>query len=76
MVQYKDGQKVRYKPIGRRSSNTSESTGVIRGVLTEPGMQAGRHVDASNNTPRYEIENSNTGKRSSVYEDNILGTVS
>ncbi|RYO94310.1 hypothetical protein DL766_005150 [Monosporascus sp. MC13-8B] len=76
MVQYKAGQRVRYKPIGRRSFDTSESTGVIKGVLTEPGMQAGRHVDASNHTPRYEIENSNTGKRSSVYEDNILGTVS
>ncbi|RYP03095.1 hypothetical protein DL764_005378 [Monosporascus ibericus] len=76
MAQYKDSQRVRYRPIGNRSSNTSESTGVINGILTEPDMQASRHVDASNNTPRYEIENSNTGNRSSVYEDNILGTVS
>ncbi|KAI1116208.1 hypothetical protein F5Y14DRAFT_408538 [Nemania sp. NC0429] len=43
-------------------SNTSESTGVIRNVLTEPGMQASRHVQASVDEPRYEVRDaSNNG---------------
>jgi hypothetical protein len=42
-------------------------------VLTEPGRQAHRNVDASEKNPRYEIENSNTHKVTSVYEQNILG---
>ncbi|KAI0024898.1 hypothetical protein F4780DRAFT_775381 [Xylariomycetidae sp. FL0641] len=70
---YKNGQNVRYKPVGGPGSNTSESTGKITDVLTEPGMQADRNVDASANKPRYEIRNDNTGKATSVYEDNILG---
>ncbi|KAK3303943.1 uncharacterized protein B0T15DRAFT_398935 [Chaetomium strumarium] len=69
---YKVGQTVRYKPVGGPGSNTSESTGVIKNVLTEPGRQAERNVQASQDRPRYEIENSNTGKMTSVYEDNIL----
>jgi hypothetical protein len=36
-------------------SNTSESTGVIQDVITEPGMQASRHVQASAQEPRYEV---------------------
>ncbi|KAB8248086.1 hypothetical protein BDV35DRAFT_391443 [Aspergillus flavus] len=54
-------------------SRTSESVGTIQSVLTEPGNQAGRHVDASEENPRYEIENQNTGKTTTVYERNILG---
>ncbi|KAI1167878.1 hypothetical protein F5B18DRAFT_599124 [Nemania serpens] len=49
-------------------SNTSESTGVIRDVLTEPGMQASRHVQASETEPRYEVRNALT---TAVHESNI-----
>ncbi|KAL4977673.1 hypothetical protein BDW66DRAFT_132182 [Aspergillus desertorum] len=75
MPRYSNGQTVEYKPVGGRDSNTSKSTGKIKSVLTEPGRQADRNVDASEDNPRYEIENSNTGKITSVYEDNILGEV-
>ncbi|KAJ9320717.1 hypothetical protein DTO027B5_7834 [Paecilomyces variotii] len=70
---YKVGDTVRYKPVGGPDSNTSESVGTIKSVLTEPGNQAGRNVDASEDDPRYEIENNNTGKTSTIYESNILG---
>ncbi|KAL4900856.1 hypothetical protein BDW74DRAFT_182441 [Aspergillus multicolor] len=73
MPRYQNGQMVEYKPVGGRDSNTSKSTGTIKSVLTESGRQADRNVDASEDKPRYEIENSNTGKLTSVYEDNILG---
>ncbi|KFH45366.1 hypothetical protein ACRE_038000 [Hapsidospora chrysogenum ATCC 11550] len=73
MPQYKTGQSVRYKPVGGPESNTSESVGTITNVLTEPGVQAERNVQASSDNPRYEIENSNTGKLTTVYESNILG---
>jgi hypothetical protein len=36
-------------------SNTSESTGKITDVLTEPGRQADRNVQASEDRPRYEV---------------------
>jgi hypothetical protein len=36
-------------------SNTPESTGKIKDVLTEPGQQAGRNVNASEDSPRYEV---------------------
>ncbi|TEB29101.1 hypothetical protein FA13DRAFT_1632612 [Coprinellus micaceus] len=71
--QFKVGETVRYKPVGGRDSNTNESTGTIRNCLTEPGRQADRNVNASEDDPRYEIENANTGKLTSVYEQNILG---
>ncbi|MCL6375733.1 DUF2945 domain-containing protein [Pectobacterium atrosepticum] len=45
--QYKKGQSVRYKPVGGPDSNTSESVGVIRDVLTEPGRQADRFITAT-----------------------------
>jgi hypothetical protein len=64
---------VEYKPVGGPESNTSVSTGKIKSVITEPGRQAGRNVDASEENPRYEIENANTHKVTSVYEQNILG---
>ncbi|KAL4737042.1 hypothetical protein BDV11DRAFT_192574 [Aspergillus similis] len=73
MPRYTNGQMVEYKPVGGRDSNTSKSVGTIMSVLTEPGRQADRNVDASEDAPRYEIENSNTGKITTVYEDNILG---
>lgn len=53
-------------------SRTSESVGFIRSVLTEPGNQAHRNVDASEDQPRYEIENQNTGRVTTIYEKNIL----
>lgn len=55
MVSYKTGETVRYKPVGGPDSNTSESTGTIRGVLTSPGVQADRNVQASQEQPRYEV---------------------
>lgn len=55
MVQYKTGQTVRYKPVGGPGSNTSESTGRITDVLTKPGVQADRNVQASADEPRYEV---------------------
>ncbi|PGH06333.1 hypothetical protein AJ79_06576 [Helicocarpus griseus UAMH5409] len=73
MPQYKEGQSVRYKPVGGPESQTSESTGRVCSVLTQPGQQAQRNVAASEDDPRYEIENENTGKRTTVYERNILG---
>ncbi|KAF4444815.1 hypothetical protein F53441_11038 [Fusarium austroafricanum] len=73
MAQYKTGQSVRYKPVGGPDSQTSETVGVITDVLTEPGIQADRNVQASPDSPRYEIQNSNTGKVTTVYEANILG---
>lgn len=36
-------------------SNTSTSTGTIKSVLTEPGTQAERRVEASTQKPRYEV---------------------
>ncbi|KAK7048640.1 hypothetical protein R3P38DRAFT_2870593 [Favolaschia claudopus] len=71
--QYNEGETVRYKPVGGPDSNTSESVGTIRGVLTHPGRQADLNVNASEEDPRYEIENVNTGKTSAIYEKNILG---
>ncbi|KAF2188533.1 hypothetical protein K469DRAFT_565730 [Zopfia rhizophila CBS 207.26] len=73
MPQYQEGNSVRYKPVGGPDSTTSESVGTIKSILTEPGNQAGRNVNASEEDPRYEIENTNTGKTTTVYEKNILG---
>ncbi|EXK78881.1 hypothetical protein FOQG_16465 [Fusarium oxysporum f. sp. raphani 54005] len=57
MAKYKTGQSVRYKPVGGPDSQTSETVGVITDVLTEPGIQADRNVQASPDSPRYEISN-------------------
>ncbi|KAI9373918.1 hypothetical protein BJX61DRAFT_541280 [Aspergillus egyptiacus] len=73
MPRYQNGQTVEYKPVGGPESRTSVSTGTIKSVLTEPGQQADRNVAASEENPRYEIENTNTGKLTTVYEANILG---
>ncbi len=77
-------------PLGP-DSNTSESTGTITAVATEPSNLADRNVQASEDNPRYEvrladqctpfciadrclqIENTNTGKKTAIYEANILG---
>ncbi|KAI2630228.1 hypothetical protein GGS26DRAFT_103048 [Hypomontagnella submonticulosa] len=71
---YKKGQMVTYKPVGGPDSNTPESIGRINSVLTEPGRQADRNVQASADNPRYEIVNDNTGKTTTIYETNILGS--
>ncbi|KAJ7877861.1 hypothetical protein B0H13DRAFT_2546004 [Mycena leptocephala] len=71
--QYKKGETVRYKPVGGPDSNTSETVGTITDVLTEPGRQADRNVNASEEDPRYEIENANAGNMTTIYEKNILG---
>ncbi|ODM14907.1 hypothetical protein SI65_09659 [Aspergillus cristatus] len=73
MPQYRNGQAVHYKPVGGPNSRTSESIGTIQSILTEPGNQAGRNVDASEEEPKYEIENQDTGKTTTVFERNILG---
>ncbi|KAJ2912875.1 hypothetical protein MD484_g7528, partial [Candolleomyces efflorescens] len=76
--QFKKGDSVRYKPIGGSdSSSTSDSvhTGVIRSVFSAPGRQAKRNVQAIDEGPRYEIEDSITGKFTTIYESNILGLV-
>ncbi|KAI1413163.1 hypothetical protein F5Y13DRAFT_189525 [Hypoxylon sp. FL1857] len=71
---YQKGQMVTYKPVGGPDSNTPESVGRINDVLTEPGKQADRNVQASADNPRYEIINNNTGKATTIYESNILGS--
>lgn len=37
------------------ASKTSESTGVIREVITQPGELTGRNVEATPENPRYEV---------------------
>ncbi|KAJ2930390.1 hypothetical protein H1R20_g6710, partial [Candolleomyces eurysporus] len=71
--QFQKGDTVRYKPVGGPDSNTPESSGVVKDILTEPGRQADRNVQASEENPRYEIENCNTGKVTTIFECNILG---
>ncbi|RFU33783.1 hypothetical protein B7463_g2547, partial [Scytalidium lignicola] len=73
MVQFKEGQTVRFKQSGGQGSGTSENVGIIRNILTEPGMLGNRNVDASKDEPHYEIENQNTGKRTTVHEKNLMG---
>lgn len=72
------------------NNETSESTGIITDILTEPGRQANVSVTATAAQPRYEvsrfghtpiyhqlthtkIQNYNTGKTTSVFEENIIG---
>ncbi|EPS30226.1 hypothetical protein POX_b02764 [Penicillium oxalicum] len=73
MPAFQTGQRVTYKPVGGRESHTSESVGVIRDVSTHNTTMTGRMVEASQEEPRYEIENEHTRKRSAVKESNILG---
>ncbi|KAI9734234.1 MAG: hypothetical protein M1834_002336 [Cirrosporium novae-zelandiae] len=73
MPQYKIGQSVRYKPIGGPDSNTPTSIGTIKEVITSPGVLMDRMVEASEEEPRYEIENRNTGKSAALKEACIVG---
>ncbi|KAL1977157.1 hypothetical protein VTN31DRAFT_16 [Thermomyces dupontii] len=72
MPAYRVNQQVRYKPVGGAESKTSESVGIIRDVITQPGNLTGRNVHASPSTPRYEVENAHTHKRSAIKEENII----
>ncbi|KAH7361877.1 hypothetical protein B0T11DRAFT_279767 [Plectosphaerella cucumerina] len=54
MTKYNNGDQVRYKPVGGPDSKTPDSTGTIKSVLTSPGQQASRNVQASEEAPRYE----------------------
>ncbi|KAJ6093201.1 hypothetical protein N7486_008490 [Penicillium sp. IBT 16267x] len=73
MPMFHQGQRVNYKPVGGPDSHTSQSTGIIREVTTKPTNLTGRSVAASEEEPRYEIENEKTRKSSAVKEANILG---
>ncbi|RJE19345.1 hypothetical protein PHISCL_08317 [Aspergillus sclerotialis] len=55
MPLYRNGQSVQYKPIGGPEGPATESVGTIRSVLTHPGSQANRNVNASEDQPRYEV---------------------
>ncbi|ODQ52828.1 hypothetical protein SAICODRAFT_7853 [Saitoella complicata NRRL Y-17804] len=56
MPQYKEGDKVEYRPIGGESDNVSHSTGVIEEIKEEDGVT------------KYTIKNDNTGK-STTYQN-------
>ncbi|KAF7121912.1 hypothetical protein CNMCM5793_009466 [Aspergillus hiratsukae] len=71
--QYREGEKVHYKPVGGPESKTSESVGTIQQVSTQPTEMTGRRVQASEDEPRYEIKNDRTGKHTAIKEANILG---
>ncbi|KAI5808890.1 hypothetical protein DFH27DRAFT_541655 [Peziza echinospora] len=71
---YHAGQRVEYRPIGGRDTNSPTSHGVIERVLTsdDTAGSTGVTVKASPENPRYEIKNDNTGKVSALNESNIL----
>ncbi|PGH28052.1 hypothetical protein AJ80_00307 [Polytolypa hystricis UAMH7299] len=73
MPLYHQGMNVRYKPVGGPESRTAESIGLIKSVLTSTTQQGGRTIAASEEDPRYEIQNQNTGKKTMINERNILG---
>ncbi|EOD52287.1 hypothetical protein GTA08_BOTSDO01555 [Neofusicoccum parvum] len=73
MPLYNVGQQVRYKAIGGPDSNTPSTVGTIMTVITEPSRMTGHNVQASEEDPRYEIKNDHTGKKSAIFETNILG---
>ncbi|KAJ5792992.1 uncharacterized protein N7503_008970 [Penicillium pulvis] len=70
---FHQGQRVSYKPVGGPDSNTSASVGIIREIATKPTNLTGRSVVASDEEPRYQIENEKTHKSSAVKEANIIG---
>ncbi|KAJ5293845.1 hypothetical protein N7508_008666 [Penicillium antarcticum] len=77
MPNYEKGQKVNYRPVGDSitgaDSKTNKSVGIIRDISTSNTNLTGRSVSASDDMPRYEIENVNTHKRSAIKECNIDG---
>ncbi|KAH8426878.1 DUF2945 domain-containing protein [Aspergillus melleus] len=75
MPTYSEGDKVRYKALGGLDSKTSATVGIIREVRTSPINLMGRHIAASKDDPRYEIENEHTHKTSAIKETSIIGPV-
>ncbi|CAP94253.1 hypothetical protein E8E15_007539 [Penicillium rubens] len=65
MFRYKEGDKVKYTPVGGPESRTSRSVGVVRDCM------GGRN--SIDDEPRYKVENIHTHKASSVKEGNIEG---
>lgn len=76
-IEYSVGQKVQYKPVGGRDSQTSISTGTVERVLTSKEQAGDKkvRVNASEREPQYEILNSNTGKKTALKGKNILGVM-
>jgi len=62
MADYKQGDKVEYRPIGGQSDNVTHTTGVITKV-----------EKADDGTNRYHIRNDNTGKETAYQDMNIVG---
>ncbi|KAL0253073.1 hypothetical protein SLS55_010523 [Diplodia seriata] len=75
MPRYEVDQKVLYKAIGGPDSNTPVSHGTIMSVITSDARMAGHNVKASEDDPRYEIKNDNTGKKSAIFETNIIRVI-
>ncbi|KAJ5668748.1 hypothetical protein N7462_009818 [Penicillium macrosclerotiorum] len=73
MPAFKKGDKVNYKPVGGPASHTNTSVGVICDLSTTRANFSGRIVQASEEEPRYEVENQRTRKKSAIKESNILG---
>ncbi|KAL7752882.1 hypothetical protein RI367_001885 [Sorochytrium milnesiophthora] len=76
-----EGDHVTYHPIGSGDSNTATSTGTITQVLTEDTVvgsgsdkRSQPTVHASEDEPRYVIENDNTGKQTAYKAGNIEGS--
>jgi len=61
MADYKEGDKVEYRPIGGSGENVAHSTGVISSVS-----------EAEDGSTRYTIKNDNTGKSTTYQEMNIV----
>lgn len=72
MTNYKVGDRVVYHPVGTAMQTT---TGVIKEILTHPEEVGTRHttVKASEEHPRYVIENDHTHKETAYKLDNIEG---
>ncbi|KAI9811214.1 MAG: hypothetical protein M1827_005546 [Pycnora praestabilis] len=63
---YKIDEIVSYKPVDGSKTFRSVSMGMIHGIVTNHEMQA------SDSTPKYQIESFNTGKMKAIKEGNIL----
>ena len=73
--EFKEGDHVEYHPIGGGQENTATTTGTIKKILTEkqPAGETGVQVNASDDEPRYLIENDKTGKETAYKKENIIG---
>lgn len=68
---FKEGDRVIYRPVGGAMQT---SVGVIKKVLTHPEEVGTRHteVKASEEAPRYVIENEHTKKETAYKLENII----